>query len=313
MTTDLGRASDKASGVGRRRRGYDLVMAGEILDNTEAIEAWDGPLFDRFVRFRDIVTMGLGSHGERALELHPPQPSDRVLDVGCGFGDTAHRIAELVGPAGAVLGVDASPRFIESARAAYGAQNVRFEVADVERTAFEEDFDLAFSRFGTMFFANPVNALRNVRKSLRPGGRLCTVVWRRKLDNDWMHRAEVVVADYLTKPEEYDEPTCGPGPFSMANADTVSDIVLAAGYDRVELDRCDIPIQIGKDLDQAIDLVTALGPAGEVIRLLGERASDELPRVDAALRAGLQEFVQPDGSVVAPASTWVVSAVNPVS
>ena len=282
-------------------------------DNTEAIEAWDGPLFDRFLRYRDIVTTALGAHGERALELHPPQPGDRALDVGCGFGDTAHRLAELVGPSGAVLGVDAAPRFIESARAEYGAKNVRFEAADVERTAFEEDFDLAFSRFGTMFFANPVNALRNVRRSLRPGGRLCMVVWRRKLDNDWIHRAEVVVADYLTKPDDTDEPTCGPGPFSMANADTVSDIVLAAGFEDVEFARCDAPIRIGRDLDHAIELVTALGPAGEVIRLLGERASDELPKVDAALRAGLAEFVQPDGSVVGPASTWIVAASNPVS
>jgi ubiquinone/menaquinone biosynthesis C-methylase UbiE len=282
-----------------------------IQDNSEAIEAWDGPLFERFVAFRDIVTTGLGAHGERALALHPPQEGDRALDVGCGFGDTANRIAELVGPSGAVLGVDAAPRFIESARAEYGAKNVRFEVADVERTAFEEDFDLAFSRFGTMFFANPVNALRNVRRSLRPGGRLCMVVWRRKLDNDWLHRAEVVVSDYLTKPEEHDEPTCGPGPFSMADADTVSDIVLAAGYEDVDLARCDVPIRIGRDLDQAIELVTALGPAGEVIRLLGERASDELPKVDVALRAGLAEFVQPDGSVVGPASTWIVAATNP--
>jgi SAM-dependent methyltransferase len=286
-------------------------MAGEILDNTEAIEAWDGPLFDRFVAFRDVVTAGLGAHGEHALALHPPRPGERALDIGCGFGDTADRIAGLVGSSGSVLGVDAAPRFIESARAEFGAPNVRFEVADVERTRFEEEFDFAFSRMGTMFFANPVHALRNVRQALAPGGRLCMVVWRRKLDNDWLHRAEVLVADYLTRPEEYDEPTCGPGPFSMANADTVSDIVLAAGFKDVELGRCDIPIRMGKDLDEAIEILSALGPAGEVIRLLGERAAAELPKVDAALRAGLSDFVQPDGSVVGPASTWTVAAKNP--
>src|SRR5947207_9929288 len=114
-------------------------MAGEILDNSEAIEAVDGPLSERFVQFRAIVTEGLGAHGERALALHPPQPGERVLDIGCGFGDTADRIAGLVGPAGAVLGVDAAPRFIESARAEYGAPNVRFEVADVEQTRFEQE------------------------------------------------------------------------------------------------------------------------------------------------------------------------------
>src|SRR5258705_11051960 len=113
-------------------------MAGEILDNSEAIEAWDGPLFDRFVQYRDLVIDGLGAHGERALALHPPQPGERVVDVGCGFGDTADRIAGLVGPSGSVLGVDAAPRFIESARAEVGAAHVPFEVAAVEGTSFEE-------------------------------------------------------------------------------------------------------------------------------------------------------------------------------
>jgi ubiquinone/menaquinone biosynthesis C-methylase UbiE len=282
-----------------------------IQDNSEAIQAWDGPLFERFVQFRDIVTTGLGAHGDHALALHPPQPGDRALDVGCGFGDTAARIGQLVGPSGVVLGVDAAPRFIEAAGQEFAAPNVRFAVADVERTTFDEQFDYAFSRFGTMFFANPVHALRNVRAALAPGARLCMVVWRRKLDNDWMHRAEVITSDFLEKPEEYDEPTCGPGPFSMANADTVSDIVLAAGYRDVELSRCDIPIVIGRDIDQAIDLVTSLGPAGETIRLLGERAAADLPKVDAALRSGIAEFVQADGSVMAPASTWTVSALNP--
>src|SRR3954453_21787401 len=98
----------------------------EIVDNAEAIEAWDGPLFERFVRFREIVTDGLGAHGEHALALHPPLPGERVLDVGCGFGDTAHRIAELVGPTGSVLGVDARPGFISGAGAGSGAAKGRF-------------------------------------------------------------------------------------------------------------------------------------------------------------------------------------------
>jgi SAM-dependent methyltransferase len=281
--------------------------------NEEATEAWNGPLFDRFVDFRHLVTTGLGSHGDAALRLYPPEPGNRVLDIGCGFGDTTQQLAKLVGPDGAALGVDVAERFIEAAREeaeSAGAANVRFTAADVEVTEFDEQFDYAFARFGTMFFANPVAALRNVRRALVPGGRLCIVVWRRKLDNNWMHRAETVVEKFLTRPEEYDEPTCGPGPFSMADADTTSGILLSAGFEDVTLRRCDIDIQIGRDLDEAVQLMMALGPAGEVLRLWGERAGEIRPQIAAALREALAEFAGHDG-VRAPASTWIVTAKAP--
>src|SRR3954447_16093656 len=112
--------------------------------NAEAIQAWDGPLYDRFVRFRDIVTTGLGAHGEEALRLFPPLPGQRILDIGCGFGDTTQRIAELVGPTGEAVGVDVAPRFIAAAEqeaAAAEISNARFMAADVQVTTFEDRFD----------------------------------------------------------------------------------------------------------------------------------------------------------------------------
>jgi SAM-dependent methyltransferase len=284
-------------------------------DNEEALEAWDGVLFDRFVKFREIVTAGLGAHGEAALAAHPPRLGDRVLDIGCGFGDTSLRIGEMVGDSGSVLGVDVAPRFIETAEAEAeraGAEGVSFAVRDVQVTEFDDSFDHAFARFGTMFFANPVAAMRNVRRALVPGGRLCMVVWRRKLDNDWLHRAEKVVEDFVEEPEETDEPTCGPGPFSMANADTTSDILLAAGFTEVELRRCDIPILIGRDLNHAVEFATAIGPAGEVIRLAGNEAEKVRPQIEAALREALADFEGPDG-VIADASTWIVTARAPAA
>lgn len=283
------------------------------LANEEAIEAWDGPLYDRFVQFRHLLTSGLGAHGEEALRLHPPRAGERVLDVGCGFGDTAQRIAGLVGDDGEVLGVDASPRFIETAiaeaeEASLG--NVRFAVADVETASFDQCFDLAFSRMGTMFFANPVPALRNVRQALRPGGRLVMVVWRSKVENEWMYRAQTITERFIAKPEEYDEPTCGPGPFSMANADTTSGILLSAGFEGVTLQRCDEPITIGSDIGEAVELVTSIGPAGEILRLAGDRAAHLRRPIADALRDGLAEWDGPHG-VIAPASTWIVTATVP--
>lgn len=281
--------------------------------NAEAIQAWDGPLYDRFVRFRDVLTTGLGAHGEEALRRFPPRSGQRVLDIGCGFGDTTQRIAELIGPGGEAVGVDVSPRFIETAIAearGAGADNARFQALDVEVADLGGPYDLAFSRFGTMFFAGPVAALRNVRHALRPGGRLVMVVWRRRMDNDWLYRAQTIVEGIVSRPEEYDEPTCGPGPFSMADADTTTEILRHAGYREIALHRCDLPISIGKDAEEAIELVMALGPAGEILRLAGDRAAHLHGEVRDALSSGLGEFETPEG-LVAPASTWIVSAIAP--
>ena len=283
--------------------------------NAEAIEAWNGVLFDRFVRYRDIVTTGLAAHGDRGLDLHRPRSGDRALDLGCGFGDTTRRLAELVGPEGEAVGIDAAARFIDVARresAAAGLANVSFLVADVQACVLGGGFDYAFSRFGTMFFTNPVVALRNVRRALAPCGRLCMVVWRRKLDNEWLHRGERVVERFLTRPGATDEPTCGPGPFSMASADTTTDILLRAGFEGISLHRCDTSIEIGADLESAVEFVMALGPAGELIRLAGTHALELRSTIVAALNEALAEFREPNGSAIrAPASSWIVGARAP--
>jgi SAM-dependent methyltransferase len=284
--------------------------------NAEAIEAWDGPLYDTFVRFRHIVTRGLGAHGDAALRLVPPQEGQHVLDIGCGFGDSTRQIAELVGPSGEAVGVDAAERFIETARAeAHEADvaNASFLVADVQTTKFDGPFDMAFSRMGTMFFVSPVAALRNVREALVPGGKLVMVVWRRREDNLWLHRAQQIVEGIVQKPEEYDEPTCGPGPFSMANADTTSDILVHSGFVDISLTRSDLDMASGSTMDEAVDLVMSLGPAGEILRLQGDRAAHLHGQIETALREGLAEFVRDDGEVWAPSSTWIVTASRPMT
>jgi len=281
--------------------------------NAEAIEAWDGPLFDRFVQYRHLVVDALGPHGEAALALVPPAAGDRVLDIGCGFGDTTQRIAGLVGPGGEAVGVDVAPRFIEVATreaAEAGVENAAFRACDVQLEPLGQGYDMAFSRMGTMFFASPVAALRNVLGALKPGGRLVMVVWRRREDNDWMYRAQQVVEALVPRNEGSDEPTCGPGPFSMANADTVSEILTFAGFTDIDLRRCDLEVLFGTDVDEAIALNLAIGPAGELMRLAGDSTAPLLPRIDADLRAALAEFVRDDG-IYAPASTWIVSARAP--
>jgi len=281
--------------------------------NEESTEAWSGPLFERFVRFRPYIAEGLGRHSEVAMAVHPPQVGDRVLDIGCGFGDTTRQLAGLVGAGGEAVGVDVSEPFVDLAReeaAEAGLANVSYRVGDAQIADLGGPFDYVFSRMGVMFFANPVQALRNVRGAMRPGGRACFVVWRRKLDNGWVHEAEQVVERYLEHPEKTEEPTCGPGPFSMADADVVSEQLAIAGFESIELRRSDLPMPMGADLDGAVDLVMAIGPAGEVLRLWGDRAEEIRPRIAAEIRAVLEQF-ETDGGILAPSSTWIISALAP--
>lgn len=288
-------------------------MGSVAPDNAEATEAWSGPLFDLFVKYRDLTAAGLGAHGDAGLQISAPGLGDRILDLGCGFGETTLRLARMVGGEGSALGIDVSEPFIEMARKEAEAAeiaNVEYLCADVQTLQLPREFDYAFARMGLMFFANPVAALRNVAGALKPGGGLCAVVWRRKLDNEWVHRAEQVVDQYLEHPEESDEPTCGPGPFSMANADTVTEQLKIAGFEEIALRRSDLPLKIGENLEQAVEFNMALGPAGEVLRLWGDRVDEIRPEIAARLREALADLEGPDG-VLAPASTWIITARVP--
>jgi SAM-dependent methyltransferase len=290
-----------------------VAVSAVAPENEEATEAWSGVLFDRFVEYRELIVEGLKLHGDRAMSLHPPKPGDRVLDIGCGFGDTTRQLAALAGPDGQAVGIDVSEPFvkasIEEARQE-GVENVEFMTGDVQVMELPGSFDYAFSRMGVMFFANPVQAWRNIRSALRPGGRLCAVVWRHKIDNPWVHRAEQVVEQYLEEPEDSDEPTCGPGPFSMQNADTVSEQLQIAGFEQPMFTRCDLPIKLGNDVDHALRFNMALGPAAELIRLNGDEAERIRPKLEGELREVLVDYDGPQG-VFGPASTWIVSATVP--
>ncbi len=279
--------------------------------NQEAIEAWNTVLFEKFVRFRPIVTTALGLHGTRAMTRLAPPPGASVVDIGCGFGDTTQELGKLVGPGGRAVGVDAASNFIAAARKeASGMSNVSFEVADVEAGVPGGPYDFAFSRMGVMFFNQPVIALRNIRKALRPGGRLMMVVWRKKDANEGFYTAELIVRDLLGDPPKNDQVTCGPGPFSMASADLVSDQLLGAGYTDISFERSDADMQIGTTVADAIEFALTLGPAGEVVRLAGEAAVQRRAEIEAALRKAIEPLAR-DGGVYAQSSTWLVSARVP--
>jgi ubiquinone/menaquinone biosynthesis C-methylase UbiE len=279
--------------------------------NAIVIEAWNTILFDKFCRFRHVVTDGLSRHSNELLRRHPPRPGARVLDVGCGFGDTTRSIAALLGPDGLASGVDCAENFIEAARrdTPAGAPNTSFFVGDVQFCGLDGPYDHAFSRFGTMFFSAPGAALRNIRGALRPGGDVSFIVWRRREDNPWLHAAELCVRELVpvVPHEETDQVHCGPGPFSMAGADMVSDLLQVSGFVNVGLERFDTEICIGRDLDDAVEFAMTLGPAGEIIRLAGDAGRARELEVRRTLRDTLRVFER-DGGIWAPSSTWFVRA-----
>lgn len=277
------------------------------------ISAWDTILFEKFSRFEYLLTTGLEIHGAEALRQRPLRAGARVLDIGCGFGDTTRAIAAQVGPSGQAWGVDCAGNFIlrasEDARR-NGVGNATFFVADVQSDDLRGVYDRAFSRFGTMFFTLPGLALRNIRRGLAPGGELTMVVWRRREDNPWLYEAEKRVRELLPVKGATDEVHCGPGPFSMASRELVNDLLRSVGYDGITFARFDADICIGRDLDEAVEFAMALGPAGEMLRLAGAEGKRREPRVRQELRDTLSAFARPDG-VWGASSTWVVSARNP--
>jgi ubiquinone/menaquinone biosynthesis C-methylase UbiE len=282
-------------------------------DDTPFVQFWNTVLAPKFIRFRHILVDGLSRHSEAIFPALPVREGDRVLDVGCGFGDTAIKLAHLVGPAGEVVGVDCCDAFLEIARNevdASGLKTIRLMRGDAEIALPTNQFDFVFARFGTMFFANPVAGLRNMRRALKPGGRMVHIVWRNRADNPWLSMAKDIVLGFLPEPGA-DAQTCGPGPFSMSNEETVRAMMKAAGYDQIEFRRVDAPVLVGRDVADAIAFQLAIGPAGEVFREAGAEAEAMRDRIEAALADAInRQKIAADG-IVMESSSWVVSAINP--
>ena len=236
------------------------------------VDFWNEVLVPKFVRWKHIIVDGLTLHSEAIFPTLRVRPGDKVVDVGCGFGDTAIKLAKIVGPSGSVLAMDCCDGFLEFGRQdakAAGVNNITFLEEDVQTYPFEPIHDFCFSRFGTQFFENPVAGLRNMRKSLKPGGIMTMIVWRGIKDNPWLGSAKDVVLRFLPPPGENAQ-TCGPGPFSMADTGVVTKQLEIAGYKDIQFERIDAQVFVGKDLDDAVDFQLALGPAGEVYREAGK-------------------------------------------
>ena len=281
-------------------------------EDTAFVRFWNEVLAPKFIRFKHVLVGGLSQHSEAIFPSLPVRKGDRVLDVGCGFGDASIKLADLVGPEGEVVGIDCCDTFLDYARReAAGRSNVSFIRGDAEIALPTNQYDFVFARFGTMFFANPVAGLRNMRKALRPGGRMVHIVWRARADNPWLSMAKEVVLRFLPEPGA-DAQTCGPGPFSMSDEATVRQMMTIAGYQQIEFRRVDAPVLIGNDVADAIAFQLAIGPAGEVFREAGQEAEAKRAQIEAPLAEAIKRQKTSAQGIVMDSSSWVISAINPV-
>jgi ubiquinone/menaquinone biosynthesis C-methylase UbiE len=277
------------------------------------VEFWSDVLAPKFIRFRHILVDGLSRHSQAVFPKLGVEPGRRILDVGCGFGDTAIALAQATGPRGEVVGVDCSQAFLDLAAEAAQAsrtENVRFERRDMERGIDGPPFDMVFARFGTMFFMNPVAGLRAMRASLKPGGRVAHIVWRNRADNPWLTEARDVVRRFLPPPGE-DALSCGPGPFSMADEAVTRAQMQAAGFADIDFRRIDAKVLVGRDIADAVAFQLAIGPAGEIFREAGAQGERKRPEIEAALAELFAGVLAREGDLWMDSSSWLITARNP--
>ncbi|HVY55290.1 MAG TPA: methyltransferase domain-containing protein [Thermodesulfobacteriota bacterium] len=280
-------------------------------DNDDFIRCWNEILVPKWNRFRHLLSGNGDVHSAAAYGDFGIKPGDKVLDIGCGYGETCLDMGRIVGPGGEVLGLDCTQSFLDianSERDEAGLGNVKYVLGDAQTYPLPENYyDVVFSRFGVMFFQNVVYALRNAHKTLKPGGRLCMIVWRTIRDNPCWGLAKEVALKHLPPPGDNAQ-TCGPGPFALADEETDRGILKAAGFGNVVLfKRNDADICIGTSLEEALDYQILVGPSGEIIREAGELGKDKLPEVREDMKRMMEKYRR-NGGVYMPSSTWFIMA-----
>ena len=276
--------------------------------NRQQIDFWNGPQGRRWVTHQERLDRVWRPIGEAAIARAGVVRGERVVDIGCGCGATSLELAAKVGPTGSVFGIDISAPML--ARARERAQrlevaNLEFVQADASTYAFDSWADVVFSRVGIMFFRDPVAAFANLRRALRPRGRLVFVCFRDRGLNSWWSVPLAAVATVV--PPEPPTPPHEPGPFSLADENRLRAVLDGSGFVGAICEPFDQDIVVGDDVNSAIEFILNAGPVARVVA----GANDETrERVCAALRQPLAQHAGSDG-VSLRAATWVVQARNP--
>jgi SAM-dependent methyltransferase len=278
--------------------GHDL--------NADQIAYWNGPGGQHWTDRQQTQDVLLAPISDILIDRARAKPGERIIDVGCGCGATTIALAQKAGPTGHVFGVDISAPMLARARQVVPAGlPVDFVLADATVYPFDPaSSDLLVSRFGVMFFAEPALSFANMRKALRPSGRLTFACWREPRDNPWMMAPLQAAYKHVPKlpqlgPED-------PGPFSFAAEQRVHRILGAAGFSGVAMEPCNLSLDVavGRGLDAAVESALEIGPAS---RALEGQPSDLRAAATLSIREALAPFAR-GNTVPLAASIWIVTA-----
>ena len=280
--------------------------------NADQIAFWNAKAGSKWVEYQTQLDRQIGVLGDAMLRAAGPGAGHRVLDVGCGCGATALQAAAIVGASGTVTGVDVSAPMLERACARAGQaglSQVSFREADAQTDSLGTAlYDRVISRFGVMFFTDPVAAFRNIRAAMAPSARLAFVCWRGADENPWMSEPVMAAARHVALPPA--APADTPGPMAFADPERVRRILDAAGLSGVEIHQHDAPCVIGGggDLDTCVDFLFNVGPLSRALM-----SADFNEQSKAAIRASVCDVLKPyltSAGVVMPCAVWIVTASN---
>jgi SAM-dependent methyltransferase len=250
----------------------------------------------------DFYDAELRAHHEHLRAAYGISAGDEVVDIGCGTGLTTREAARAAAP-GRVVGVDVSERMLERARqltAADRLDNVWYELGDAQVHRFDAaGFDVAISRFGTMFFADPAVAFANIAAALRPGARLVLLVWQRREDNEWMRAIDAALGDAAQSPQP------GADPFSLGDPEATARILEGAGFDGIRFEDVREPVLYGHDLDAALAIVRGFQDTSAALSSLSDA---EAARAVERLRETLAAHYRDERGVALDSRSWLITA-----
>jgi len=272
--------------------------------NAQQIEYWNGAVGERWAVLQERIDFSLNGITDGLLAFAAPEEGERALDIGCGCGTTTLILALKLAPSGSVAGIDISVPMLNVARARAQAQNadVPFLEADASVHDFQPVFDLVFSRFGVMFFADPAAAFANIRRALVPRGRLVFVCWRALPENIWATAPFAAAREFLP-PQETTDPLA-PGPFAFADRARLHGILAQAGFRDVLIEAFDGVMNMGRTTADAADHALNIGPLARAAADLDPATRTNIKEVVAR---ALADYASPSG-ITPPAACWFVRA-----